>query len=207
MSEFAMKNLTGGQLNALVKAVGGEDVVRQILSGAVKVVIETVLFLQAVKTVVLKATDSQKTSDCFINKKRYVHRDSEIGTLLPEEQKATGAGNVIAHALGKDMTFREMGQSLLETDKEDINVLSKRLIEGGYTVTLTEIEDLVERQEQGEDVGLLTNGHANFFLVVNKDGSVSVVDVFRYDRRWYVSLRSFGFADQWFREFRFFSRN
>lgn len=37
MSNFASKNLTAGELNALVKKVGGEDKVRKILSGELKI--------------------------------------------------------------------------------------------------------------------------------------------------------------------------
>jgi len=55
---FACKDLTVGQLNALVKKLGGEDVVRGILGGAIEVVTNMISFIVATFTVIVDRTKS-----------------------------------------------------------------------------------------------------------------------------------------------------
>ncbi len=69
-NEFASASLTAGQLNALVKKVGGPEIVLQILRGALEVVTKVVSYIVAVFTVMVDETvsveDAVKTGkfDC-----------------------------------------------------------------------------------------------------------------------------------------------
>jgi hypothetical protein len=88
-----------------------------------------------------------------------------------------------------------------------IITLSRVLIETNQIYTLTQIEELTKLQDSGVDVGLLKNGWATFFLVLNKQGGVSVVHVYRFDGPWYVYVYSLDNDYVWPAEHRFFSRN
>ncbi|MCI5108325.1 MAG: hypothetical protein MRY49_00570 [Candidatus Pacebacteria bacterium] len=200
------RTFTLGQIEAIFNKLGGENVARQILSGTVEVTVTLVSFLKPLTTVTLNPTSGKKTSDCFQGS-RYYFRDADIDNLLPEDQKATKSGESTAHQLEKEMTFKEIAQSILNTKEEDEVTLQKMLIKAGHTHTLPEIEGLIERQESGEDVGLNTNSYANLFFTKNREGSVSVVNVYRSDRSWGVFVNSFGLANQWFRGGRVFFRN
>lgn len=67
MSEFASADLTAGQLNALVKIVGGKERVLEILRGTVKLVVQVAevvkdIFLKALGLIaVIPATDGKRT--------------------------------------------------------------------------------------------------------------------------------------------------
>jgi hypothetical protein len=57
-NEFASASLTAGQLNALVKKVGGAEIVLQILRGALEVVTKAISYIVAVFTVIVDETMS-----------------------------------------------------------------------------------------------------------------------------------------------------
>jgi len=158
------------------------------------------------KVVAVPATEAKPTADCFTDRTRYYHRDGDLDKFLPENQSVQDASQFAVYELTETATFQQMAESVLGVSG-DIQTLSKLLIQQGHTTSLLAIEALIKRQESGEDVGLLTNGWANFFLVENKDGSVSVVYVYRFDRRWVVRQRSFGGDIGWAAAYRFFLRN
>ena len=157
------------------------------------------------KVVAVPATEAKPTADCFMNRTRYYRRDSDLDKFLPENQSVQDASQFVVCELTETATFQQMAESVLGVSG-DIQTLSKLLIQHGHTTSLLAIEALIKRQESGEDVGLLTNGWANFFLVENKDGSVSVVIVYRLAGRWDVYQLSFGYAYGWYAG-RFFFRN
>ena len=161
---------------------------------------------RSLKVITTKATLAKPTTDCFTNRTRYYHRDGDLDKFLPKNQFAQEAGQFAVCELTETATFQQMAESVLGVSG-DIQTLSKLLKERGYTTSLPAIEALIKRQESGEDVGLLTNGWANFFLVENKDGSVSVVCVHRLAGGWSVLQSSFGCGYGWAAGRRFFFRN
>ena len=163
-------------------------------------------FFRSLKVITTKATLAKPTADCFTNRTRYCYRDSDLDKFLPENQFAQDASQFAVCELTKTATFKQVAESILGVSG-DIQTLSKLLKERGYTTSLPTIEAIIERQASGEDVGLLTNGWANFVFVENKDGSVSVVGVHRDGRRWGVSQYSFGDIFWWVANRRFFLRN
>lgn len=172
-----------------------------------KAVVVAKNLLSVVKSVTLAVTAEKRTADCFGNQERYYYRDPNLDILLPEIQGAQPEGKVIAHQLDKPAKFVEMVRDLLGTTETDIVTLSQLAIKAGQVFSLPQIEALIERQETGEDVGLRTDGWANFFLVLNKEGSVSVLYADRNDRQWFVYLRSLADGNLWSARDRFFSRN
>jgi hypothetical protein len=77
------------------------------------------------------------------------------------------------------------------------------------------IESLVERQEAGEDVGLLTDGWVNFFFVFvgekkekeDEKPAVLVVYIRRLGSRWRMRLNWLGYGRVLDEGSRFFFRN
>ena len=158
------------------------------------------------KVVAVPATEAKPTADCFTNQARYYYRDDDLDKFLPKNQSAQDASQFAVCELTETATFQQVAESVLGVSG-DIQTPSKLPEERSHTTSLPAIEALIERQENGEDVGLLTNGWANFFLVENKNGSVSVVYVNRDDRRWTVYQNSFGLDRGWSAVGRFFFRN
>ena len=159
------------------------------------------------KTITVGAVNAKTTADCFTDRGRYYHRDGDLDKFLPKVQREQPESNFTPCRLTEAATFKQMAENALGVSG-DIKTLSKLLKGRGHTTTLPAIEALIERQENGEDIGLLTNGWANFFFVDNEDGeSVSVVSVRRSDRRWDVRQYSFGRACGWAAVSRFFFRN
>ena len=158
------------------------------------------------KVVAVPATEAKPTADCFTNQARYYHRDGDLDKFLPKNQFAQEAGQFAVCELTETATFQQVAESVLGVSG-DIQTLSKLPKERSHTTSLPAIEALIERQESGEDVGLRTDGWANFFFVENKDGSVSVVRVYRDDRWWCVFQRSPGNDTGWSAADRFFFRN
>ena len=155
------------------------------------------------KVVAVPATEAKPTADCFTNQMRYYRRDGDLDKFLPENQSVQDASQFAVYELTETATLQQMAESVLGVSG-DIQTHSKLR---SHITSLPAIEALIERQESGEDVGLLTNGGANFFLVENKDGSVSVVSVDRDDGGWSVSQDSFGYDGGWAAGSRFFFRN
>ncbi|HEY4515989.1 MAG TPA: hypothetical protein VJH67_02255 [Candidatus Paceibacterota bacterium] len=162
--------------------------------------------LSPVKKITIAATAEKRTEECFADSKKY-YRDPSVLSLLPEFQPARGVEQGQVSQLNERSKFLGMVQSLLGVMEDGIAVLSRLIIESFHIYTLTQIEQLVERQEAGEDVGLLTNGWGNFFLVLNREGSVSVVDVIRAGSQWLFFAYVLGFVRVWSVGRRFFSRN
>lgn len=163
--------------------------------------------LREVMTIACEAIQGKKTKDCFTDKKRYYYRDGDLDSWLLKEQGEEKGGSFKVFGLERTATFKDTVKEFLGEQSDDIAVLSKILRDRGHTTTPTRIEDLIERQEKGEDVGLRTDGWANFFFVEGKDDEVFVVSAYRCgDSQWYVSVFSLGIGDRWSAGYRFFLR-
>lgn len=138
--------------------------------------------MKKIKTTQLKKTPAMTTKKCFTDEK-WSRKDSDIDKKLPNTQPATEAAKVTIFELEKSMTLQEMADAVHLNKKQYF--------------TLPEIEQLVERQEGGEDVGLRINGWANLAFVENEDGCVSVLRFYRSDRRWDGDLDSFDDDYRW----------
>lgn len=125
------------------------------------------LFLSIVATTNLCATKGKKTAECLVDS-RYVHRDN-FKNWLGKYQSDASACTVSACVVNKDWTFAEAVSALpyvMQTD--DVVRIGHAIIACGYTLTLQQVEDLVERTRRGEKTGLLTNWR-NFFFIETDD--------------------------------------
>jgi hypothetical protein len=123
-----------------------------------------------------------KTQNIFKKGDLFYYVDSDI-SLLPDtfEEKI---GKYGSRKLEKPMTFAEM-------QKE-------------YTPAIFTLGDVYNAIKTGQCLG---NGYANFFFVLNKDGTVSVVRVRRYDWLWCVYVDRLDCDGRWSAECRLFIRN
>lgn len=155
------------------------------------------IFLSLLKKIKVSAVLAKKTADCFTNKKRYYHRDGDLDRWLPEDQQAEGDGEFSVLPLEKQSTFKKFLDFQIGKETTDVAELSTELKRRGYITTLTRIEALIEEQESGTDVGLRTDGYANFFLVLDKEGDISVVGVGRDGGQWYVYVCRLAYGGEW----------
>lgn len=129
---------------------------------------------------------------------------------MPKDQPDQEAGEFSVQKLDQASTFKGVAEAFLGVTG-DIEFLAKTLKDRGHVTTLPVVEYLVERQESGENVSLLTNGWGNFFFVDEdedkKSSGVSVVYVYRDDRQWYVRVCGLGVGPVWRADSRFFFRN
>ncbi|MFA6273216.1 MAG: hypothetical protein WC673_01865 [Candidatus Paceibacterota bacterium] len=205
--EFAV-NRNSGVTTDVDWLSAGENFKSVILlaRGLAELVVKIKTIFRQLKTIPVSAIGAKPTTDCFTNQSRYYYRDGDLDRYLPKVQPDQPESKFAVCELTEASTFKQMVENILGV-QGDINTLSKLLKEHGHTTTLPTIEALIERQENGEDVGLLTNGYANFFFVENEDGSVSVVAVDRGGGQWDVYQRSLGRGHRWFAVYRFFLRN
>lgn len=192
--------------------------VRAFLEGRAEIVLKkieatVVSILVFVKEIAVPAIAGKKTAACFTNKSRYAYRDSDLDKWLPKNQPAQPAGRFSVQRMKKSATFAQATRDFLGApDTATVAELARILLETGAVTTLPAIESLIERQENGEDVGLRTDGWGNFFPVEEdenkKDSAVSVVCAHRRDvGQWGVSVYRLGYDDACHGGYRFFFRN
>jgi len=158
-SGFAMAELTAGQLNALVKKVGGKERVLEILRGEAEIVVKQPDLLCRVTTVEVPGTAK------FVAKSRL---------------KAANVG-------WTDDNFNQLFRDKVEEQVSDATLVVSRLEKGSLDAPiLAELGDraetqlahmfaLLEKQNKGEQGVLLTNGYANIFYIRGTDGNLWAV--------------------------------
>lgn len=162
--------------------------------------------LGLVKMIRLRAVHGGKTVQYFINKSWCYYHDKNLDNWLPKNQPDQAESTYSVQRLTRPATFKEAVESYLGITG-DIATLAAALKERKLTTTLPAIETLIERQENGEEIGLRTENWANFFFVEDKDGGVLVVDARRDGSQWCVDVRRLEDGHYWLVENRFFFRN
>ncbi len=148
-----------------------------------------------------------KTGKC-LRSRIWAYRDGDFDSWLPKEQVGQPACNVTAYQLAKPMIFAEMAAAVLGVPAATpVAELGKMLKERGLTLTLSQIDKLVEMREGGTDVGIRSDGYANFAFMENADGSVSVAFFDRGVRGWYGCARPLSVDFRWGADSRLLVRN
>lgn len=206
----------------VINKLGGEDAdaVHQFVAAALREksapVVEKPTRLIFLNSVALPATIEKETSECLVGD-FYGYRDPDIDGWLPKMQPASEAGTAVVYDLGEEFTFAEMFRVALKlADDAPLDVIERLLKERKHVLTLQQLDDMIERQEQfvtslnnpqlGENVGLRTDGLANFVPVLDKDGKVCVMRVPR-DGKWERYVRRLGNDYVWIRGRRLVLRN
>ena len=184
------------------------DATKKFLSGLKSSTAKPLIAI-LVKTTSIGDIEGEKTGKCLTGK-RWAYRDGDIDRWLPAVQSAQENSLARVYQLQNTAgtTFREMAAAALKVGPgTSLDLLAKALKEQGLTFTLQAIEQLVDRQEDGEDVGLRTDGYANFFFVEDSDGSISVLLVYSYVGGWCARVRRLDRGSRWFAEYRLLLRN
>jgi len=169
------RNLTLGQIEALVNIVGGEAVVRQLLSGQSKLTIKTIRRLTTLTPVKVVAEDNPL--EFFKTQSGLYIFDSFQELLLHNliEKQIDAVDSTIAYVdLAQPANDAEIGTEMpAEYVFEDVYFF------------LCYLKALLKKQWGGKEGDLLSNGYSNIFYV-KVGGESLAVDVSwdAGDRRW-----------------------
>jgi len=193
--DFASKNLTAGQLNAIVKKLGGEE-------GALRFLRDELTVSEAI---VKKLLDPVTTSEVagvvsFIAKDKF-----REGKTTDSVKIAWLGSNFENNFLGK--TEKDVAPATLRIQKlKEASLDTPILAELGdrAETTLAQLWELMKLQGSGQNGVLLVNGYANIFYVRDKndvlwavyalwysvsDGWDVGADSVEHPRRWDVDNR------------------
>ena len=155
----------------------------------------------------LGAVVGKPTKQCFTGS-RYAYRDGDFDPLLPADQPMAAACTVTTLVPAREATFAEWVRAILGvTADTPVEMLGPLLKERGHTMTLTQVEDMVEAAERKAKNGMRVDGWGNFFFMENEDGSVSVGYVRRAGRGWSAYVFSLGRGSVWLVGSRLLVRN
>lgn len=177
--------------------------------------------LTVIATTNLDAVKGKKTTQCFRGGDSLVDRSSscfsDFAILLSTDQSDTGECIIAACEItSDDLRFAEAVQ-VLSGVKQTINIacLGRSLIANGYTVTLPQIEKVIEYTAHGKETGLRKGNIGYFFFVEtgNEENPVSICSVssslhhdLPTDRFWYADLEEI-YDRPWKPFYRFFIRS
>jgi len=146
--------------------------------------------LSLVGTTNLNAIEGKPTKQCFTN--GYAHRNRDFDRWLPANQRKSDECDVSTFVFEKSLTLKEAAVAILGVSEDTpLQTLSLLLKEHGHTMTLTQVESMVERMNRGETSGMPTNGCASFFFVEKEDGSIAIAYVHQIDCAWCAHIREF----------------
>jgi hypothetical protein len=119
------------------------------------------------------------TAGCF-KSTRFVQRDERFDRRLPLVQPATPITVVAGLTLSRRAALLEMAATLIhESLRRPVEMLYMGLKSRGYTMTLAQIEQIIEWAEWRSSRTLNMDLYANFAFVNDADGRVSVVRLHR----------------------------
>lgn len=174
MSNFAARNLSLGQVNALVKKLGGETVVLGIIAGTLKFTLAAVQGQPYNGSTFFQTRTGLCVEPCL---------DRHVGLDGHTTRGTRPKGRVLTRNTSEADMFGKLGSD-------------------EYTATLTsavdlgQIEAMIEAQWDGQEGELLIDGSANIFPMIGKNGALHVVSVFWYGQ-WGVECFPFEAGDVW----------
>lgn len=151
--EFASANLTAGQLNAIVKKLGGHDEALKFLRD--DVVIKVSDLLKRVSTVSVRATNRFVASDHI--------QSANIG-YMSDNFKRLFLNKVEENILDAELVVSELKKASL--DAPIMTELGER-----KKIALAHFFELLEKQSKGQAGLLLTNGYAIIGYVQDDEGN------------------------------------
>lgn len=138
------------------------------------------------------ALAAKATSNCFSNKQRYYYRDPDIKNFLPSIQSGGCGGEFNLFKLNRRGTLKDLANFFgFKHEYEVIQMIKDK----GATTTLPTIEWLIDKHEKDKYSGLVDNGDANLFPVLDKNGTPLFVDVSKNRNKWSVDLILVDHAD------------
>ncbi len=165
--------------------------------------------LSVVATTNLGAVVNKKTTKCFL-RPRYTYRDNDFDNWLPANQPKADACAIATLAPSRCWRFAESVAAILGIGAgTDISLLGKLLVEHGYTMTLVQVEEMVEKTENGVKTEMRVDGYGNFFFAEtgNPRNPVSVGRVYCSGCAWRARAYSFGAGLHWLADDHLLVRN
>ncbi len=207
---------TLGQIEALINAVGGDEIARAVLRGERKLTVNEIVlqsFLTPAGTIKVRTATEINFSDFFqVNTKkdalvkiRYVGDSFKAGFLQPSvsEEAAPGDGPYRTPGVQKDVaTEVNLRYHTLNRRSVDSTIIAE--LGGEAKAEITRVEFIACLQKQGT---LLTNGYANIFYVRDTSGVLRTVVVAWYGDGWHVNACSVENPYEWLAGYRVFSRD
>jgi hypothetical protein len=203
-TEFASKDYTAGQLNAMVKKL-----IEQVGEKGPDLLLQGKLKIEAIKESILNwlcTTKTSATTEKFVAKDKF-RKDSR-------EVKFRGIWNSFASwflagngKIEEPIGEQELRYGNLTKDSVDGPIIQELGGEAKAETTLTELYELLKKQANREDSDLLTNGYANIFYIRDTSGVLRAVFVLWRVAGWCVGARSVENPDDWCAGNRVFSRN
>ncbi len=157
-------------------------------------VLDYIDILEHVLDVKVQHISAKSTAFCFIDRKRYSHRDSGLDQRLPLVQRDQPPSIIKVYRAMKGLGNRTLAEALLGTGGS-VAKLSGLLLERSTVITLPAIESLVLRQETGEDVGIKLDGPDVHCFVESQAGAVEVFVMDCWRGRWRAGVNTLALAD------------
>ena len=161
-------------------------------------------------TTPLDAVAGKKTNQCFPIGERYAYRDNDFDNWLPANQPNADACVITTLVATESWTFAEAAARVLGIGAgTSILMLGDALIQNGHTMTLAQVEEMVEKTENGVKTEMRVDGYGNFFFVETEDpkNPVSVGNVVRDGRDWGARVRRLARGYRWRADIRLLVRN
>jgi len=195
--EFASAVFTVGQLNALVKIVGPENV-PGILDRSLKVVVKKPDLLERVASIPVPSVHRFVAKDCL--------KKANVGWTGSNFDK------LFRDNVEENVPEVTLAASRLKQSSLDAPILTELGDELGdrAEVSLAHVFDLLKRQAYGKPGVLLTNGYANIFYVRDKDKALWAVYAYWESVYRYWNVGAYSIEDsvrRWFNGRLVFSRD
>lgn len=159
---------------------------------------EQASFFSDVTTITIASRKAKPTGNCLLGRRWKVRRPGFIDRL-PVSQPGTPACPIAVLHPPLSWTFQKAASVILGIPASTPSTeMGLWLIERRHTLGLPQIEELVERVERGEEVGMNT-GWGSFFFTPTRDEEdpVAVVYVQNSMRRWMGILHEFSSGNRW----------
>lgn len=154
--------------------------------------------LVLLRSVALPALPAENTAKCLEGPHYYSGRDRDINEWLPKMQPACDSGKIGVIERMANHTFADMFRATLKLPPGvPLDEIARFLKEGKHVLGLQQVDALVDKQEEGEDVGLRTDGWGNLIPILDKDGNVCVLRVYRGVGSWYRSVSRLARGNVW----------
>lgn len=181
---------TRGQDEALLNILGGQEVAEDILSGKKSIVVQNhepepeLPLLRKVATAQVSANKRFVSDDKAAKRANVGYRSDQFKRLFGDKvEQNVSAATVAVHSL----------------EKESMNSPILAKLGEKAQLPLAYLFELMEKQSNGQQGKLLTNGYANIVYAVGNDGNIWAVGARWHSRcrDWGVCARSVEVPDPW----------
>lgn len=190
---FASKNLTAGQLNALVKAVGGEEGALGILDGSIKVTLEKVNnLLTFLRIIPIPAPPK------FIARERFVI-DTSANAKVKVLTLGSNFKSWFLDTVEEPQEALELREHKLKRPSLDAPIQAE--LGEGRTISLGTFYEVLRQKEAEGDYSW------TFAYILDADGTERAVRAFWRGGGWSVEAYRVDFPSAWFAGGHVLSRN